>query len=297
MIFFSAFLALLALIKNAAGTLPFIIGLGLCAGRRGFAAQYLHTAKPFFKINLILAICAAIYFPLTYFSQIIHYQTGFKAIWQPLFQLPGLPWSTSFLAWLSGICFIAMAGRYLPLSPQSGDSYSLKYLKLTLIYCAMAALCFFAPFCLNSWPFAGLPEGLTMDRAVFAILRNAMRHFFMACGAGGALILFIITFNYRNILPQIPRWFAAWAAIGYLTYVLQTWGIIIGMLANRSLSGGLASYNALIIQMVWLTSAIICWGLAATKLAPFKLMGRYGFGLLILYVLTPALFNLYIHIF
>lgn len=256
-------LALVGIAANAAAALPIIIILGIAVGRRGNAAFCIQGTLALFRIALLLSPLGIIFFIGNWLAQ-IH---DFAAIPYLIFRAASLPYISSAAMWFLGICFLYLSYILLKAKIPSADTYRLSQLKKPLFCCILAACCYFSTYFLINWPFAGLPEGLPLDRAVMAILRNGARHYFYAfCPAGAIALLFALHWQKALAASQQQidngiRWLSVWAAIGYLPYLLQRGGVTLGiwLRGNAGFTASFPGFWAQVCSLCLLTLAIACW--------------------------------------
>lgn len=269
-IFLQWLVAFAGIFANAAAALPLVISLGLVAGRRGNANFCLLASARLLNMALAISVAGILFFAGTYVFQLfaLNAQNILTLILQPA----SLPWVSSLCVWIVGMTLLFSARAALALCASRGivkaDRYRLADLKIPLILCLGAALCFFATFLLVNWPFAGLPEGLSPDRAVMAIARNAARHYFMAfCPAGAIALVFAFNTEKNFASPaqfgNSIRWLAAWAAAGCLPHVMQSWGLLIGVWTGGNSLSAFGGYTLSLWTHVGalccLTVAMFCW--------------------------------------
>lgn len=154
---------------------------------------------------------------------------------------------------------------------------------------------FFAVFVLINWPFAGLPEGLAQDRAVMAIFRHASRNYFMALCPAGSIALLLLNFQAKKLdtreLYICARWLAFWAMAGCLPYSLVTWGSVIGLGLNASVSIDQA-FMPQTYGLVFLTGALACWAFILWKPRLWKILAICGFCLFLLKTFLPIIMGI-----
>lgn len=285
------FVALLFLATNAAAGLPVLIGIGLCAGRRGNAPCYLWAARKLYKFALLLAAPGAFYFPLAYWVQVLPYQNDFLTAWRPFLQLTGLPWSSGLVCWLAGMFCVFLSKNLLPVIP--GQTYKLAQIKASLFAAICAAIFYFATYFLVNWPFAGLPAALDFDQAAMAIARNAASHYFMAFGiAGGAGLLWVYA-DADECSSLVKRWLGAWGCLGYLPHVLRGWSIFLGMAVSGKSFGFGPNYTAAAIALCCASLASVAWAMIALKFARVRYLTLIGFGFLLVEISMPFIYTLF----
>lgn len=286
----------LELIADASAGLAFIIVLMLIAGRRDNASLCLRGAVVYLKLALLCWPAGLLAYALSYFGQVWHYGNALGGMLAPLLAPAGRPWLTAFLAWTAagacmGCALWALAGKN-PEPP--GNRYAIIYVRRPLWGCILASLCFYASLCLANWPFAGLPSGLSMDKAAMLILRHNLHKYIMDfCPAGAfALVatIFMIAGEPARRWTLAIRWPAIWAAAGALPSILQNWGVLLGLGAGGRLQGAMA-------QGLWIPSlglgclamAAFVWGWIIWKPDSWRNWGLAAFGLLLLKTASPLL--------
>lgn len=183
-----------------------------------------------------------------------------------------LPITLTALIWLAGLFCAWLLKRSfarapLPLVRQNteDDRYATAAVRGRVVLSLLAAGCFFACYLTRSWPFAGLPAGLTAYDVFSAVLSNAVHSYFTAFAPAGALALLSLAIA-RHSFPgglsdddaqRAARWCALWAMIGYLPFCLDRWGIVIGYaLRGHGLPDALWTQ---LPTLALLTAAIACW--------------------------------------
>lgn len=286
--------ALLGFSVWAVSTLPIIIILGLCAGRRGNAAFLLAGNYQLLRGCLILSISGFIYFPASYALLLLPYANPDASFWGPFFQLPGLPWLTSLCAWAAGVFALYLAGAFWPAKAPADNRYALGFVSSPLWFLLFAAFFFFATFCLINWPFSGLPADVSLEKALMAIFRNGFRHYFMAFAPAGAFGLCLVacsTWSGKK-LSTAWRWLAAWATAGYIPYLLTAWSLTIGAALNTGAKvGGLTP----VMSISLLSLAVLCWIVALLVKKPLFFLAWLGVFLLVLSESWPFIARLFIN--
>lgn len=283
---------LLEISWQASASLPIIIALGLAAGRRGNARFLGRGNLKLLNFEICCAIFGVLYFLLAYFCLILPYHNENMSIWKPFLEAAGLPWSSAMLMQATAVMILLAARESLRDALPTKDKYPLAAIKKPLLLCLAASLCFLATFFLINWPFAGIPAGMDMDRAFFAVLRNAFRHFYMSfCPAGGLALVYVI-WSRREMEPKdlllAARWLSIWAFIGYLPYLLQAWAILLGL----GWRGNAASYfPGGFMTHVWsiaLLSAALCfWCVQALSRKVLPILVLLAFGLFLARLFLP----------
>lgn len=290
-------LALLAIPAQAAAALPLIITLGLIAGRRGNGRFCLQCNFSLLNFCLILAPAGALAVFWDLCLQIPPRDNFWDGLGKACADFAGLPYTTTLLAWLCGYLLLLLA-RFWPPAPgliDSRDRLRMAPLKKTLALCLGATFCFFATFWLANWPFAGLPQGLEWDRAIMAIIRNAMRHYFVCFCPSGALALCYALDKFDKNPAFTPeqrrlgrRWLAVWAACGIFPGALTQWGLILGLALRGNLAGQLASgHAASFASLCCVSLAMICWISLIIAKSDRCYLAWAGLGLLIIRQSAP----------
>ena len=255
-----------ALFASAAASLPLIACLTLIAGRRGNSLLCLWGGYHLLHFCLMLATVGPLWIMGSYVADVAQFGSSIAQKLEPLIHEAGLPWSCSCAAWVIGWLLAAITCALVrrDLELFNGDRYRIAYIKLPLIGCLAACLLFFASFVLINWPFAGLPQGLSWDRAVSAIIRHAMRQYFVSFSSAGALALVAALYWLRGMDSQQEwlsvRWLGVWASGGCLPGLLQNWGTMLGLGARGGLPGALAQGMWSNISVLgFYTAARACW--------------------------------------
>lgn len=255
---------------DAAAALPLIIALGLVAGRRGNGRFCLWASEKLLGLALPLSFAGPAYILLRYFSLLLPYNTRGASLLAPLLESSGMAYTSSIIAWTAGALALYLAqGALAPALFRHNaetDRYKLSFIKFPLALCLLAAFVFFLTFILLNWPFAGLPQNLDWPRAAMAVCRNAVRHYFMAFCPAGAIALLYAFHVYSGNCPASEaqkhnslRWCAIWAAIGYLPYSLQKWGLALGLALRGNADSLMGSIASQILALSLLAMAIVCW--------------------------------------
>lgn len=282
---------LLYLAANGASGLSILVAIGLCAGRKGHADCYLSSGRMLLKLAFILGILGAFYFFWAYLLQVLPYGNNFYVVWQPFFEAPGLPWSSSLTVWIIGTALIFLAKSFLPHS--TSDRYSLSDIKFSLAFCCLAGLCSFASYCLVNWPFGGLPAGLEIDQAILAIFRNAGSRFFMGLGVGGGIALAFYKNYQSNCRYLILRWLAIGATLCYLPHLLRMYSVFLGMSVSGKTYGAMSLHFSALSAMLCASGAVCCWIMMAAKKGNNDYLRKTGFLFLILEAAMPAIHSLF----
>lgn len=278
-------ISFLGIAANAAATLPVIAILTLLAGRRGNGQFYLYGASRLMLLNFFLALIGPFWFFGAYFMEISHFNAPLSQKLAPLFQLQGLPWSSSISVWFFGIVCLVCAfvsfdrtAKHLP-----ADRYLARQFRRPIIFGLAAAFCFFATFMLINWPFSGLPEGLAWDRAIMAIFRNANRNYFLAFCPAGAIGLTAMLVWQKNLDQQrimiAARWFSFWAVAGCIPTLLISWGTLMGLGINANASTNMGPQTS---GIACLSVALVCWAIILWRPRYWQFLAIFSFFLLLL---------------
>lgn len=261
-------LKLLNFLASAAMSLPLIVALGLIIGRRGHAAFCVMGSRKLLGLAIGLALCGFFHIPASYLAIVLPYgaQNGiFSALSQPA----GYPWLFAGLCWLLALPPLYAASNILRGMHvrNADDRYDFTYIRLPFLFCAFASGLFFASLILENWPFAGLPEGMEMERAAMAIMRNGLRKFFMSFSPAGAISLLYATHYFQqksdpanDVRIASFRWFCFWALAGSLPSLLTGWGLFLGAWAR---SGGFLAHQGIaspvLFMLFFQTLAATLW--------------------------------------
>lgn len=265
LLYFTQFLAFLS---AAGSTLPLLIALGLIIGRRGHAAFCLAGSVRISELALGLALGGFFYFPCNYLTVVLPYGLQ-KSIFTSLFLLEGRPWLSASLCWLTGIIILFLALNVLKrLKPNKNeDIYSFRVIRSSFLLYTCASLLFMGATVLTNWPFAGLPQGMSLEQAGIAIFQHSLRRFFMAFSPAGALSLLYTAYLLRlshcsqEEEKGALRWFAFWACAGALPALFISWSLQMSVWAqgNAALSV-LPRATWLICGLLFQSAAVALWG-------------------------------------
>lgn len=256
--------AFLRLLVYAAAGAPFIAALSLVIGRRGSANFCVAASALYLRPAFILGFLGPFYFVGDYLAQILPILAPESSLWAPLFTPPGFPWLTAALSWLCGLVCVGFAcSRLRALSAFPDDKYALREVRAPFSLCLVAAAFYCASWWLQSWPFAGFPQGLPEDRVVMAVARHAMRLTFATLSPAAAIGLLYATLVFapkgKEERASI-RWLAFWAIAGLLPQTVQDSGFSVGVLLGRSSQAvaplGIAA-QGLAALLAW--GAIFAW--------------------------------------
>lgn len=295
---------LLKLLAEAGMGLPLIALLSLVAGRRGMAGFCLEGALRLLRLAGILALFGPVRLFAGYAIQLR--ALGARDLLGPLFSLAGAPYLAFLAAWLCGWGLVALAAcrlkRMARSLPPEAEKYPGAFIRPPAFFCLLASFCYLAALILASWPFAGLPPDLPLERAATAIARDALRHYFMALCPAGALglcaaLLWIRQPHFRWQRAQATaalRWLAVWAAVGRLPHFITNAGLAIGMALRGPLGGQLAGgFHGQALSLSFLALAIICWALIAICKSAPRLAAWLALALLFLSTCSPDLARLW----
>lgn len=292
--------AIFGIFYNAAAVFPLLTALGLLLGRRENGRFCLLCGEKALFLAQILALVGSGYFIAAYFSALAPYlaRGGGNAI-SPLLERAGLPYVSCLVAWILGlVCIYAAKMALAPLISKFNvpyGGYATGFIKFPLIYCFLGALFFFATFMLINWPFAGLPQNMDWSTAAMAIFRNGCDHCFRAfCPAGAIGLLYALHVFLEGSKREngAIRWLAAWAAVGYIPWILQNWGYAIGVAMRGSASARIMSgMTGQVLALSFITAAIGCWIFIFISRRSRPFLAWLAFGLLVLKEISPFLAN------
>lgn len=287
-------LSLLFLLANAEAALPVVLVLGLAAGRRGNAEFILSASARLARFVFAFSILPPLWYFLDYLNQIAPFLRPENNVLSPLLTRAGAGWLAAILCsscalfclWLAVNTFAATASRLRI----EDDKYALAELKIPVLIFLLAGALYFLAFWLINWPFSGLPDGLSMERAFAAIGKNAARRYFASFSAAGALGLALaVRFPFPDSASRLlgMRWMAFWAAAGYLPRLLTMCGLALG----ASLGNIRAPYDATFhaVGAGALLFALLCWSLILfwKKTSGFIVAGGWVF--LAIYASAPTI--------
>ena len=298
--------AVLTLGASAASAMPVIIALTLAAGRRGNAGLSALGARTLARCAAALALLG----PLLATGSVLallaslrgqeHMLDGISP-WMPAM----LPYSTAVIAWIAGIaCLLG----YLVVDKAAAQSHSPAgqnrwqpgQIGLRVALALLAALCFFVAQVLPSWPFSGLPQGLTMSDVVLVVLSTTVHDYFTAFAPAGSVALLVLALKCGSGSAGLSaedeqraaRWCALWAMVGFIPRCIDRWGLVLGLyLRPGPLPQGVADQA---LGLVPTTLAIACWVALFVLRAPRKLywLNLLGAALLVLGASYPFLVTL-----
>ncbi len=264
------FILLLSLCMNASCGLVPICLLTLVIARRGHASFCINGLARLLGLALVLSLPGLLAI-LGDYAQSLAFTRLFNPgkallLLKPLFSSAGLPWLTGMLAWIFGIIFFFQAWRLRPRLTPPSEKIFLKEQRIfcTLLILAMAF--FLATFILRNWPFAGLPQGLSMERASLAVIRHGLHSYFMALGPAGAIALCFCAYLRNNFANTglaergaAVRWLAFWAFAGFLPNILQRWGLFFGVSLRHENFFASPGIGASLVSLLFLSLACLCW--------------------------------------
>lgn len=286
--------AILGIGAKAAAALPVITFLTLFIGKRGNARLCILGARSLTRLNLALATLG----PLLVVSGVLALLAGLRGAerildgispWMPAIQ----PYTTAVLAWAAGlICLILyLATDRTAVIPAQGtrSRRQTKREALRITFTLLAALCFFAALVLPNWPFAALPQGLSIKDMIIAVFLHTTHEYFTAFSPAGGLALLTLSLKKRDPestgltaddREKAAHWCALWAMIGYIPRCIDRWGIVIGFSLRPGPVPQEVADQAL--ALVPLTLAIVCWVLLFARRTPQKLFWLNSAALLLL---------------
>ena len=265
--------------RDAAATLPIIVALGLVLGRRGHGAFCLAGAHWLTHLALGRACIglAGLACQLLHIIVLLHGAGRTAAefpLWSPLL----LPHSLALVCWLAGMCWLGLewriSGRSVASFCSPVDRYTLADIKAQLWLSALAALCFFGSYVIQTWPFVSLPQGMSLGQAATAIIRDKAHYYFTALAPAGAMAMLSLPVARQKLEGLAPpetwakagRWCALWAVVGYIPYWLNSSATCIGY----ALRGGPSLTGTLLLLLLPLTGAIICWAVMLSLRNPLR---------------------------
>lgn len=308
-IFMPWILKLWSILCAGATALPLITALGLIVGRRGNGAFCLLGSSHLLTLCAGMGITGIFYFPLRYLADIAGFEIA-GSRWGLLATPAGYSYWCAALAWILALACVLWACRQLRALrahlPLAGDKYRFSFIRWPFAFLLLGCVFYLLSLCLENWPFAGLPEGLGWDRAIMAILRHALRQYFMDfCPAGAIALLFapywLATDNFSSFGREKTyaiRWLALWAFIGCLPYSLQLWGIMLGLGLRGNPAGNMPlGLDLQLASLSCLTLGIACWGFTLLAKSSPRWLAWAGFGCLILRDSAPWIIKTFRHIF
>lgn len=274
------------LFAQVAATLPLIAALSIIAGRRGNGSLCLAGGRTLLKMGSIFAFAGVVWITVSYLVQVMPYHAGFAQMLAPLLLPAGMPWVSGMAAWLGG--WLAAILALCALLPLSSDKYPLKYARMPIFLALAAAFFYFASFILLIWPFAGLPQDMSWERAFMAIWRHASRSYFMGfCPAGAFALCLLSLWRGRIAIAQLPiatRWLAFWAMAGALPGAFSSWSLTLGAVIGGSAAG---NPQIQLYTLAIFTIAIGCWAFLIWKPAYMQALAWPALTLLIFKTSLP----------
>lgn len=277
--------------RDAAATLPLIAALGLVLGRRGNGAFCLAGAHWLSQLGLGLACIGLIGLVCQLLRVVLLlHEAGRTAAEFPLWSPLLLPYSLSLAFWLVGMCWLGLqcriSGQAFANFRLPDNRYTLADIRGQLWLCAFAGLFFFGSYVVQVWPFASLPQGMSLGQAASAIIRDKAHYYFTALAPAGAMaMLFLPLARQRleslavsEIWAKAGRWCALWAVVGYVPYWLNTTATCIGY----ALRGGSDLTGILLLLLLPLSGAIICWAVMLASRNPLRHFWLHWLGLALL---------------
>ena len=185
-------------------------------------------------------------------------------------------------------------------SPAGQNRWQPGQIGLRVALALLAALCFFVAQVLPSWPFSGLPQGLTMSDVVLVVLSTTVHEYFTAFAPAGSVALLVLALKSGSGSAGLSaedeqraaRWCALWAMVGFIPRCIDRWGLVLGLyLRPGPLPQGVADQA---LGLVPTTLAIACWVALFVLRAPRKLywLNLLGAALLVLGASYPFLVTL-----
>ncbi len=284
--------AVLGIAAHAALAMPLMTAFTLLVGQHKKNELCCLGGREMIRLNLVLAV----FWPIVFISDVLlqfslvqgRLHIPDLSLWAPVM----LPFSTAVVAWFIGVfclsiqCILSRptvdknSARQFPFFTATGSCVCLSLL---------AALSFFAAQALPSCPFAGLPEGMSIFRAVMAITLSSFHVFFTYLGAAGGLTLWYLSRKPQMIQhwggtkedeQHAARWCTLWAMIGYIPSCLDRWGITIGFaLRPGNMPAAIAGR---IPTLTAFSLATVCWAVLFLRRAPRRLYVLNSLGLLFL---------------
>ncbi|GEM_PF-1100552 len=227
---------ILSIGMNAAAALPVILALTLLAGRRGNGRLCAAGARRLTRLTFGLGLLGPLLTAASLASTIISIGgSGSDISGLGLWDDAVLPYTTTVLAWIAGLCclwLVTWMDRNSPLAtsqtsdvsgattggrssrghsarkarratpPAEGDAAADRLdtdaLHGRLFLYLMAIACFFAAHALPNWSFSGPPQGLDWSRMVSAVLGTATHDYFTNFAPAGAVALLAISLALRE---------------------------------------------------------------------------------------------------
>lgn len=257
---------LVGFLLSGASAMPFLIALGLIIGRRGHAYFCLLGSRKISRLAIGLAWAGIFYFPLNYLAVVLPY--GFnKSILSSILLPQGRPWLVATLCCFAGIFSLYLATATLKglRLPPGDDRYQFRFIRNIFLLYSLSSLAFLIALFMEHWPFAGLPEGMSVERAAMAIARNSLRRFFQAFSPAGAFALLYAAWifaqpalkKFSHEKSAALRWFAFWAVAGAAPNLFISWALQL-LSRGRTAAPGLGGMPVL-PGLLFQTLAIAIW--------------------------------------
>ena len=265
MLFFGQFLVdlLLALAKAALG-LAFMLLFCLLFARHKEQKLGLACARFLTKALLVLSLAG----PLSTLGSFLLFVLQFSKssnVWQwPSLLSPAvLPYTVNVALWLCVPVLSLWLGTQLRKQDRvKGQAI----ISSALLFC----LCFASFFCL-SWPFAGLPAGLTSGQAFAAIMIHTWHLAYFSLLPASIALLAQVSICTRALAasqqsPQtislVRRWLAGFGLVGAIPHCLNVWAVCAGYLMRAgqvppTIFRNLLENAVLTVVLVALTLAVI----------------------------------------
>ncbi|MBR3664998.1 MAG: hypothetical protein IKN64_10180 [Desulfovibrio sp.] len=261
LLFFCQFFvnATLALAKGALGISCFLLFTLLLAQRK-------HNSLCLVCSRYLTYVLAALAFagPVSTLASFLLFIARFSAKgnawqWPDPFSPAVLPYTVNIAIWLL-VPPLALACSRLLSSAKKSKGCALGLSILLLL------LCFGSFFCL-SWPFAGLPPGLSATQAFTAIFFHTWHLTFFAL-LPASLVLLVLAGHIRKWVSNedntilVRRWLAGLGLIGAIPHCLNVWAVSVGYLLRAgqmppTLGQHLLENAALSLCLVALIFAVI----------------------------------------
>ena len=221
---------ILSIGMSAAAALPIIMALTLLAGRRGNARMCIMGTQRLTRLALGLGLLGPLLTAADLAGTLISLGGSLNGI--TLWDDAVLPYTTTVLAWVGGLCclwVVAYMDKSSPLTPglpdddttasKSAKGHSLRKgrrnpapiegsgtydqldgtaMRSRMFLYLLAGICFFAAHALPNWSFSGPPQGMEWGRMVSAVLGTATHNYFTSFAPAGALALLSISVFYSQ---------------------------------------------------------------------------------------------------
>ncbi|WP_291441442.1 spidroin-2 [Desulfovibrio sp.] len=227
---------ILSIGMNAAAALPAILALTLLAGRRGNARLCVAGARRLTRLALGLGLLGPLLTAANLVGTILSFGgSGSHISGLALWDAAVLPYTTTVLAWIAGLCCLwfvtrmdrssplaiglptdnpetnpgvrgskgrsARKGRKSPLAAEneaSSNQLDTDAMRSRLFLYLLAVVCFFAAHALPNWSFSGPPQGLDWGRMASAVLGTATHDYFTNFAPAGAMALLALSLARRE---------------------------------------------------------------------------------------------------